>query len=59
MNGKSVQLQGSGQAVAAIDTGTTLITGTTADVQAVWAAVHGSAPSRDQTGFFTFRTLYF
>ncbi len=59
MNGKAIQSQGSGQAVAAIDTGTTLITGTTADVRAVWAAVPGSAPSSDQTGFFTFRTRFF
>ncbi|KJA26704.1 hypothetical protein HYPSUDRAFT_132772 [Hypholoma sublateritium FD-334 SS-4] len=54
VNGKSVQLEGSGQAIAAIDTGTTLITGATADVQAIWAEVPGSAPSPDQTGFFTF-----
>lgn len=57
VDGKSVQSEGSGQAIAAIDTGTTLITGATADVQAIWAAVPGSAPSGDQAGFFTFRTF--
>lgn len=43
-------------AVSAIDTGTTLIGGPTADVAAFYAAIPNSAASTHSAGFFTFRT---
>ncbi|PPQ90543.1 hypothetical protein CVT25_015857 [Psilocybe cyanescens] len=54
VNGKSVSITGGDSAVSAIDTGTTLIGGPTADVAAIWAAVPGSSPSLDNPGFFGF-----
>ncbi|KAH9017309.1 acid protease [Lactarius pseudohatsudake] len=55
VNGKSVSLPSGDLAVAAIDTGTTLIGGPTAAVNAVWAAVPGSeALNGNLAGFFAF-----
>ncbi|KAH9053219.1 acid protease [Lactarius vividus] len=55
VNGKSVSLPSGDLAVAAIDTGTTLIGGPTAAVNAVWAAVPGSvALDGNLAGFFAF-----
>ncbi|KAF8813965.1 acid protease [Phlegmacium glaucopus] len=53
-NGKSVPVSGGDNAVSAIDTGTTLIGGPTADVAALYSAIPGSAPSTANPGFFTF-----
>lgn len=54
VQGQSVQISTGNAALAAIDTGTTLIGGPTADVNAIWAAVPGSAAVADQQGFFSF-----
>lgn len=55
VNGKSVSLPGGDSAVAAIDTGTTLIGGPTAAVNAIWGAVSGAvALTGNLTGFFAF-----
>jgi hypothetical protein len=60
VNGKSVNIPGGASAVAAIDTGTSLIGAPTAAVQAIWGAVPGSVPlSGEQAGYFAFRTLCF
>ena len=60
MNGQSVSLPRGDLAVAAIDTGTTLIGGPTAGVDAIWGAVPGSSPlSGNLTGYFSFRTFFF
>ena len=59
VNGNSVAITTTGTAaLSAIDTGTTLIGGPTDDVAAIWAAVPGSAASRDQQGFFEFRASF-
>ncbi len=59
MNGKSVSLPSGDLAVAAIDTGTTLIGGPTAAVNAVWGAVPGAeALNGNLAGFFAFRTFF-
>ncbi len=56
MDGKSVKLPGGDLALAAIDTGTTLIGGPTAAVDALWNAVPGSVPlSGNLAGMFAFR----
>jgi len=54
VGGTSVAITTGTTALAAIDTGTTLIGGPTADVAAIWAAVPGSQASQDQQGFFEF-----
>ncbi|KIM45427.1 hypothetical protein M413DRAFT_24631 [Hebeloma cylindrosporum] len=54
VDGTSVAISTGTTALAAIDTGTTLIGGPTADVAAIWAAVPGSAASQDSQGFFEF-----
>ncbi|KAI9437532.1 acid protease [Lactarius indigo] len=55
VNGKGVNLPSGDLAVAAIDTGTTLIGGPTAAVRAVWAAVPGAvALDGNLAGFFAF-----
>jgi len=55
VNGKSVSIPGGNSAVAAIDTGTSLLGAPTAAVDAIWAAVPGSVPlSGEQAGFFAF-----
>jgi len=59
VQGQSVKITTGNAAVAAIDTGTTLIGGPTADVNAIWAAVPGSAAVVNQEGFFSFRELQF
>lgn len=57
MQGKSVSITTGASALSAIDTGTTLIGGPTDDVQAIWAAVPGSAPVASNPGFFSFRAF--
>lgn len=42
-------------ALVLFDTGTSLIGGPSADVNAIWAAVPGSAAVVNQKGFFSFR----
>ncbi|KAI0267053.1 aspartic peptidase domain-containing protein [Gloeopeniophorella convolvens] len=55
VNGKSVSVPGGAQALAAIDTGTTLIGAPTAAVNAIWGAVPGAQSMGAQTpGFFAF-----
>jgi cathepsin D len=55
VNGKGVTTSTGNAALAAIDTGTTLIGGPSADVQAIWAAVPGSVPMTGQNaGFYSF-----
>ncbi|KAH8980926.1 acid protease, partial [Lactarius hatsudake] len=55
VNGKSVDLPSGDLAVAAIDTGTTLIGGPTTAVNAIWAAVPGAvALGGNLTGSFAF-----
>ena len=59
MNGQSVSLPGGDLAVAAIDTGTTLIGGPTAAVDSIWGAVPGSQALDDNPpGYFAFRTFF-
>ncbi|KAF9474317.1 acid protease [Pholiota conissans] len=53
INGKTVPIS-SDTTSAAIDTGTSLIAGPTADVTAIWATVPGSGPSPSGQGFFNF-----
>ncbi|TFK74251.1 acid protease [Pluteus cervinus] len=54
VNGNNVAITTGSSALAAIDTGTTLIGGPTTDVQAIWNAVPGSAPVSNMQGFFSF-----
>ncbi|KAH9006684.1 acid protease [Lactarius hengduanensis] len=54
VNGKSVSLPSGDLAVAAIDTGTTLIGGPTAAVNAIWAAVPGAVAGDNLAGSFAF-----
>jgi cathepsin D len=54
LNGKSVSISSGDNAISAIDTGTTLIGGPTADVQAFWEAVPNSQPSPSGPGMFNF-----
>jgi cathepsin D len=56
VQGKSVSIATGKSALAAIDTGATLIGGPSIDVQAIWAAVGGTA-STDSPGFYQFRTF--
>jgi len=57
VGGTSIGITTGTTALSAIDTGTTLIGGPTADVAAIWAAVPGSAASQDSQGFFEFRAF--
>ncbi|KAI0267050.1 aspartic peptidase domain-containing protein [Gloeopeniophorella convolvens] len=55
VNGNAVSVAGGDAALAAIDTGTTLIGGPTAAVNAIWGAVSGSqALGGNMAGFFSF-----
>jgi len=54
VQGQSVQITTGASALSAIDTGTTLIGGPSADVAAIWAAVPGSGISQVSSGFFNF-----
>lgn len=56
VQGKQVAITTGDGALSAIDTGTTLIGGPTADVQAIWKAV-GGQPIDTMPGFFQFRTF--
>lgn len=59
VNGKSIQITPGDSAISAIDTGTTLIGGPSADVAAIWAAVPGSAPATgENVGSYTFRACF-
>ena len=58
VNNKSVSVPTGDSAIAAIDTGTSLIGAPTAAVNAIWGAVPGSKPlSGEQAGYFAFRTF--
>jgi len=62
VNGNLIKIGTGTDALAAIDTGTTLIGGPRADeVAAIWAAVPGAAPSRikKQQGYFEFRASHY
>lgn len=54
VQGKNVAISKGDAALSAIDTGTTLIGGPSADVNAIWAAVPGARPVTNMAGFFTF-----
>lgn len=54
VNGQNIPITTGDSALAAIDTGTTLIGGPTTDVQAFWSTVQGSAPVPSMPGFFSF-----
>jgi len=57
VQGNKVQIATGDSAMSAIDTGTTLVGGPSADVQNMWAQVPGSAPlAGNMAGFFEFRT---
>ncbi|KAJ7122045.1 aspartyl protease [Mycena crocata] len=54
VQGNSVDVATGNAALAAIDTGTTLIGGPTADVNAIWNAVPGARTIASMPGFFQF-----
>jgi len=54
VGGTAVKITSGDSALSAIDTGTTLLGGPSADVAAIWATVPGSAPSQVNQGFWTF-----
>ncbi|KAK7448817.1 hypothetical protein VKT23_013547 [Stygiomarasmius scandens] len=54
VNGQSVSVATGNSALSAIDTGTTLVGGPSADVQALWNAVPNSGPVSNMDGFFAF-----
>ncbi|KAG6840112.1 hypothetical protein C0991_008902 [Blastosporella zonata] len=54
VQGKKVAITAGDVAQAAIDTGTTLIGGPSADVAAIWAAVPGSQTVPSMSGFYSF-----
>jgi len=54
VQGQSIRITTGDAAPAAIDTGANFIGGPTADVNAIWAAVPGSA-AVNNTGFYSFR----
>jgi hypothetical protein len=59
VQGKSIAIATGNSALAAIDTGTTLIGGPSADVRSIWAAVPGSQPlDGEMLGYYSFRTLF-
>ena len=61
VNSQGVSVLSSNLAVAAIDTGTTLIGGPTEAMDAIWAAVPGSqllSIFSVRPGFFSFRTFF-
>jgi len=55
VQGQSIKITTGSAALAVIDVGSTLIGGPTADVNAIWAAVPGSAAVVNYAGFFSFR----
>lgn len=55
LSGKDISISTGNNALSAIDTGTTLIGGPTADVQAFWQAVPNAQPSPSGSGMFNFR----
>jgi len=54
VQGKQLQVATGNNALAAIDTGTTLIGGPTTDVENLWAQIPGSAKIPSMPGFFQF-----
>ena len=59
VQGSSVSVATGSSALSAIDTGTTLIGGPSADVAAIYAAIPGSQAVQGQGGFYAFRTSLF
>lgn len=59
VNNNSVTLPTGTDAYSAIDTGTTLVGGPTAAIQALYAQIPGSAPGTgNYEGYFTYRKLF-
>lgn len=54
LNGQGISLTSGDALLSAIDTGTTLIGGPTADVNNFWAAIDGSEQIESMDGFFSF-----
>jgi cathepsin D len=54
VQGQSIPITTGDSAVSAIDTGTTLIGGPSADVEAIYAAIPGSQPMRGSGGLYSF-----
>ncbi|KAJ6594562.1 aspartic peptidase domain-containing protein [Mycena capillaripes] len=54
VQGNAVKVATGDNALAAIDTGTTLIGGPTNDVKAIWDTIPGSGPIPNMPGFFQF-----
>jgi cathepsin D len=58
VQGTPLKIATGNDALAAIDTGTTLIGGPTTDVENLWAQVKGSAKIPNMPGFFQFRASF-
>ena len=59
MNGNSVTLPSGSGSYAAIDTGTTLVGGPPAIIDAIYAQIPGSqALTGENEGYYTYRELY-
>ena len=59
VQGKNIPISTGSAAIAAIDTGTTLIGGPTADVQAIYNAIPGSQAVPNSGGLYAFRKYLF
>jgi cathepsin D len=58
VQGTPLKIATGNDALAAIDTGTTLIGGPTTDVENLWAQIKGSAKIPNMPGFFQFRASF-
>jgi cathepsin D len=59
VQGNNVTIATGDAALAAIDTGTTLIGGPSADVRSIWAKVQGSRPlDGELEGYYSFRAPF-
>ena len=56
VQGNNVPVTTGSSAFSAIDTGTTLIGGPSADVKAIYTAIPGSQPIQGAAGYYSFRT---